>query len=185
MLKLTAPGVPDFYQGTEYWDFSLVDPDNRSPVDFAARRTSLDALASYPATGTDRQIKQFVIARALAARRSLPDLFAKGAYQPLEIVASASESFVGFARVLDGAAAITLVCRFTAQLFGRDDIRLCSSSREDGRVVVPPELHGIFTDVLQDEKISIRHEVDISQILRGLPVALLVKASASSANHTN
>jgi (1->4)-alpha-D-glucan 1-alpha-D-glucosylmutase len=177
LLKLTAPGVPDFYQGTEYWDFSLVDPDNRSPVDFTARRTSLAALASHPPTGTDHRIKQFLIARVLAARRDRPDLFSKGSYNPLEIVGAAAENFIGFARVLDGAAAIILFCRFTAQLFGRDDIQNISRLlRKDERLLVPPELHGIFMDALRDEQISIGHEIDLKGILRHLPVALLIKA---------
>jgi (1->4)-alpha-D-glucan 1-alpha-D-glucosylmutase len=177
LLKLTAPGVPDFYQGTEYWDFSLVDPDNRSPVDFTARRTSLAALTSYPSTGIDHRIKQFLIARVLASRRDLPDLFSKGTYKPLKIVGAAAESFIGFARVLDSTAAIILFCRFTAQLFGRDDIRDISSLlRKDERLLVPPELHGTFMDALRGEQISIGHQVDLKRILRNSPVGLLIKA---------
>jgi (1->4)-alpha-D-glucan 1-alpha-D-glucosylmutase len=178
LLKLTAPGVPDFYQGTEYWDFSLVDPDNRSPVDFTSRRTSFDTLASRSPTGIGGRIKQFLIARVLAARKNLPDLFSKGSYKPLEIVGRAPENFIGFARVLGGAAAIILFCRFTAQLFGRKDIQNISSLlRKDERLLVPQELHGTFTDALLDEQISISHEVDLNQILRDLPVGLLVKSS--------
>jgi (1->4)-alpha-D-glucan 1-alpha-D-glucosylmutase len=177
LLKLTAPGVPDFYQGTEYWDFSLVDPDNRSPVDFAARRTSLAALTSYPSTGIDHRIKQFLIARALASRRDLPELFSKGTYKPLEIVGSAAENFIGFARVLDSTAAIILICRFTAPLFGRDDIHDISSLLRKGEhLLVPMELHGTFMDALRGEQISIAHQVDLKRILRNLPVALLIKA---------
>jgi maltooligosyltrehalose synthase len=175
LLKLTAPGVPDFYQGTECWDFSLVDPDNRSSVDFNARQISLDALKSHPPTGIDGRTKQFLIARVLAVRRNLPELFSKGTYQPLEIVGPAPENFVGFARVLDGAVAITLFCRFTAQLFGGiKNIR--SLLRKDERLLVPPELQGAFTNALADEQISIGHEVDLKRILRNLPVGLFVKA---------
>ena len=177
MLKLTAPGVPDFYQGTEYWDFSLVDPDNRSPVDFTARRTSFDALTSHPPTGIDHRVKQFLIARVLAARRDLPGLFSNGTYKPLKIVGAAAENFIGFARVLDGAAAIALFCRFTAQLFGGEDIQNISRLlRKDERLLVWPELQGIFTNALLDEQISIGHEVDLKLILRNLPVGLFVKA---------
>ena len=176
LLKLTAPGVPDLYQGTEYWDFSLVDPDNRSPVDFTARRTSFAALTSHTPTGIDGRIKQFLIARVLAARRNLPDLFSKGAYKPLETVGPAPGNFIGFARVLGGAAAISLFCRFTGQLFGRNDIQnICSLLRKE-RLLVPPELQGTFTNALVDEQISIDHEVELTRILRHLPVGLLVKA---------
>jgi (1->4)-alpha-D-glucan 1-alpha-D-glucosylmutase len=176
LLKLTAPGVPDFYQGTEYWDFSLVDPDNRSSVDFAARRGSFNALTSLPPTGIDGQTKQFLIARVLAVRRNLPELFSKGAYKPLEIVGPAPENFIGFARVLDGDAAITLFCRFTAQFFGASDFRdSCRLLRKDERLLIPSELQGTFTNVLQDEQISIGQKVDLKRILRHLPVGLLVK----------
>jgi (1->4)-alpha-D-glucan 1-alpha-D-glucosylmutase len=176
LLKLTAPGVPDFYQGTEYWDFSLVDPDNRSPVDFTARRTSLASLPSHPPTGIDQRIKQFLIARALAARRDLPDLFAKGAYKPLEIIGPASENFIGFARILDRASTITLFCRFTAQLFGSGDIdNICTLLRKDEYILIPPELQGTFTNALLGEQISVGQQVDLKRILRHLPVGLLVK----------
>ncbi len=85
LLKLMSPGVPDFFQGTEFWDFSLVDPDNRRAVDFAARTR---ALAEAPAPGSvagawrDGRVKQAVIARALALRRAVPELFARGDYVP-------------------------------------------------------------------------------------------------------
>jgi (1->4)-alpha-D-glucan 1-alpha-D-glucosylmutase len=177
MLKLTAPGVPDFYQGTEYWDFSLVDPDNRSQVDFTARRTSFAALTSHPPSGIDHQIKQFLIARVLAARTDLPALFSNGAYQPLEIVGAAAENFIGFARVLDDVAAITLFCRFTGQLFGSDDMQnICNLLCKDERLLVPPQLQGTFINALLDEQISIGEKVDLERILCDLPVALLVKA---------
>jgi len=177
LVKLTAPGVPDLYQGTEYWDFSLVDPDNRSMVDFTSRRKSFDALTSHPPTGIDRRIKQFLIGRVLAARKNLSELFSKGMYTPLEIVGPAARNFVGFARVLDGAVAIVVFCRFTAQLFGRHDIQnIGSLSRGKERLLVHPELYGTFLDVLSDEQISIGNDVALERILRNLPVALLIKA---------
>jgi (1->4)-alpha-D-glucan 1-alpha-D-glucosylmutase len=173
LIKLTAPGVPDFYQGTEYWDFSLVDPDNRSAVDFAARRASFDALASSPPTGLDGRTKQFLITRVLAVRRMLPALFSRGAYKALEIVGPAPENFVGFARVLDDAVSITLFCRLTAQLLGIQNI--CKLPRNDERLLVPTDLRGNFANILLDEQISIDHEVDLKRIFRHLPVSLLVK----------
>jgi (1->4)-alpha-D-glucan 1-alpha-D-glucosylmutase len=124
-----------------------------------------------------RKLKQFLIARVLAARRDLPGLFSNGTYKPLKIVGAAAENFIGFARVLDGAAAITLFCRFTAQLFGGEDIQNISRLlRKDERLLVWPELQGIFTNALLDEQISIGHEVDLKLILRNLPVGLFVKA---------
>jgi len=96
VLKLTVPGVPDLYQGTEYWDFSLVDPDNRGPVDFAARRASLGttSVATALACWRDGRIKQLVIHRLLALRRAKPKLFTDGTYEPIE----APEHLVAFRR---------------------------------------------------------------------------------------
>lgn len=86
VLKLTTPGVPDLYQGTEYWDFSLVDPDNRRPVDFAARRNSLPetSVDAVVASWRDGRIKQQVAHRLLALRKARPELFAAGSYEPIE-----------------------------------------------------------------------------------------------------
>src|ERR1043165_7181754 len=89
VLKLAAPGAPDIYWGNEDWDLSLVDPDNRRPVDFAARATGDSPKRAVPRAG-----------RAL--RRSHPDLFAHGAYVPLEVAGSRAKKVVAFARVHGG-----------------------------------------------------------------------------------
>ena len=81
------PGVPDFYQGTEFWDLSLVDPDNRRPVDFAARADALRAVAADPdwpaftANWRDGRVKLALTRQLLALRTELPDLFTNGAYR--------------------------------------------------------------------------------------------------------
>ena len=117
-LKATMPGIPDFYQGTEFWDFSLVDPDNRRPVDFAARAQALpetrpDSLAlvrSWP----DGRIKLALTAALLAARRAYASVFS-GKYQPLEVAGRHREEIVAFARC-NGADAVLVVA---ARAFGR------------------------------------------------------------------
>ena len=88
VLKLTCPGVPDIYQGTEFWDFSLVDPDNRRPVDYASRRSSLhgdDDPAKLLADWKDGRIKQWVVRRILDFRQREPELFGAGNYEPVEV----------------------------------------------------------------------------------------------------
>jgi (1->4)-alpha-D-glucan 1-alpha-D-glucosylmutase len=120
-LKTTMPGVPDFYQGTELWDLSLVDPDNRRPVDFAAR---IDGLASIceqqdwralAAHWNDGRIKLTLVRRLLALRRELPDVFAKGSYLPLDIDGPHREEIIAFARIHHRNAVIVV----TARGFGR------------------------------------------------------------------
>jgi (1->4)-alpha-D-glucan 1-alpha-D-glucosylmutase len=122
LLKLTVPGVPDLYQGSELWDLSLVDPDNRRPVDFELRRRLLGRFATgaLPA-GThewrDGAIKQAVIRRVLDMRRRHPDLFAQGVYQPLTVRGPRAEHVIAFARSHGGLQAVVVVPRLTLRLW--------------------------------------------------------------------
>jgi (1->4)-alpha-D-glucan 1-alpha-D-glucosylmutase len=135
VLKLTAPGVPDTYQGTELWDFSLVDPDNRRPVDYPLRRALLTALnARGPATAVlarelleskeDGRIKLWVTSRALQARRDNPGLFSEGEYLPAERSGTHRDRVFAFARNHSGRTAIVAVPRLTKGLTAWGDTRL-------------------------------------------------------------
>ncbi len=116
-LKTTMPGVPDFYQGTELWDLSLVDPDNRRAVDFAARRASLqssDNEPDWPALARswrDGGIKFALTRRLLALRGQFQDLFARGSYRPLEIAGPDRNELIAFARISGRNAVIVAVGR--------------------------------------------------------------------------
>ena len=110
LIKMTAPGTPDFYQGTELWDFSLVDPDNRRPVDFAQRRAMLAAIQTgfendrepliedMLSAMEDGRIKMFLIWRALSARRRFAEVFGGGEYHPLSPLGRRRNSVIAFAR---------------------------------------------------------------------------------------
>jgi (1->4)-alpha-D-glucan 1-alpha-D-glucosylmutase len=122
-LKVAMPGVPDFYQGTEFWDLSLVDPDNRRPVDFSARmRASLaldtgvaDAdMAALAATWPDGRIKLALTRRLLALRGTLAAVFARGDYRPLAVAGPHADHVIAFARCRDADAAIIAVGRHFA-----------------------------------------------------------------------
>lgn len=121
-LKATIPGVPDFYQGSEFWDFSLVDPDNRRPVDFAARERALAELPAEPdwrELGTrfsDGHIKFALTRRLLALRGERPDLFSNGIYEPIEVEGPHARHILAFARVLRRYAVIVVVARHLAPL---------------------------------------------------------------------
>lgn len=101
MLKMTVPGVPDFFQGTDFWDFSLVDPDNRQPVDFSLRHAAV-AARSEPhgllASWRDGRIKQSVIHAVLQLRRNMPGVFAQGDYTPLPVTGPGASNIIAFAR---------------------------------------------------------------------------------------
>jgi (1->4)-alpha-D-glucan 1-alpha-D-glucosylmutase len=121
-LKIAMPGVPDFYQGTEFWDLSFVDPDNRRPVDFAARQLALASLpqgtdlGELARTWRDGRIKLAVLHRLLAWRSSMPDVFARGRYQPLAIEGPHRDHVIAFARLHQDSAAILVAGRHFAPL---------------------------------------------------------------------
>src|SRR5581483_10679020 len=110
LLKVTAPGVPDFYQGSELWDFSLVDPDNRRPVDYAHRQQLLASLRRNESAdraaladellrqAEDGRVKMFVTSRALCYRRDNRELFDRGEYAPLQTSGERERHVVAFAR---------------------------------------------------------------------------------------
>ena len=146
LLKLTVPGVPDIYQGNELWDLSLVDPDNRRPVEYRARRKLLGTLqravaraddaqetagsnAPTPAQRlarrlaaewTDGRVKLYVTWQSLQVRRAHPDLFKHGAYVPLAAAGPLGEHTVAFARDRDDARVVVVVPRLTARLLEAD-----------------------------------------------------------------
>jgi len=120
-LKATMPGVPDFYQGTEFWDFSLVDPDNRRPVDFAARASALQALESpdwrsLARNWTSGRIKLAWTRHLLKLRTELADVFTHGDYQPLQVVGPHRDHVIAFARRHGSDAAIIAVGKSLAPL---------------------------------------------------------------------
>jgi (1->4)-alpha-D-glucan 1-alpha-D-glucosylmutase len=126
LLKLTAPGVPDIYQGTELWDFSLVDPDNRRAVDFSHRRTLLAELdQSAPGKELASEliddlesgaIKLFLTSRALAFRAANQDLFARGDYVPLDVTGPLEDHVVAFRRCWTDSECIVVVPRLVSGL---------------------------------------------------------------------
>jgi (1->4)-alpha-D-glucan 1-alpha-D-glucosylmutase len=178
LVKLMAPGVPDVYQGTEYWDFSLVDPDNRSPVDFAVRQKTLagNGIVELAQHWPDGRIKQFAIAKLLAVRKKAPHLFSDGAYVPLEVTGPLAEHVVAFARCWEGCTAIVTFCRFTTKLLSADNPHalpfLCCRNTH---IRIPADLCGVFSEVFTGERtLSLHSDAEVEQILKGLPVTVLI-----------
>ncbi|MHB8815293.1 MAG: malto-oligosyltrehalose synthase [Steroidobacteraceae bacterium] len=142
LLKLTAPGVPDIYQGNELWDFSLVDPDNRRPVDYEVRRRLLAALAGDPAERArvaraladnvaDPRCKLFLHLNILELRRRDPELFRLGEYLPLKVTGRHAPHVCAFARRLEGRLAVVLAPRLYLKLMGAE------SAPDDDRQRLP------------------------------------------------
>lgn len=172
VLKLTAPGVPDIYQGTEVWDDSLVDPDNRRPVDFARRGQVLADLANGSKTDLgDDAAKLAVTAKVLRFRQEHPDLFAEGSYQALTVEGPAAEHVVAFARNHGDAWLVVLVPRLLTRL---------GKQRENdpfaGTTVSVPTEIATWRSVLDDREFAIDPETgfDLAELFRTTPVAILV-----------
>jgi len=181
LLRITSPGVPDLYQGTEFWDFALVDPDNRRPVDFGARAAALadnEAPASLMAQWRDGRIKQAVIHRALRFRAAHADVFAKGAYVPLKIEGNAAENLLAFARQHEGQACITVISRLSAR-HGLPDAPMVSPAAWRGTSIVLPRswsgrtVCDALDDAGPDIAISASGRLRAEAVLNNLPVSLL------------
>lgn len=181
LLKLASPGVPDIYQGTELWDFSLVDPDNRRPVDYAMRESLLEANAGV--TGNDLlrswktgHIKQHVIHRVLEARRQRHDLFSEGDYVPLKAVGPHAVRVVAFARRLHGHWLVAIAPRLAMPLLGDDALPL-PATWESTRLGLPDDALGCeaFADVVSGVKIPLEADrtLAVGRCLERFPVALL------------
>ena len=173
-LKLTVPGVPDIYQGGELWDFSLVDPDNRRPVDWSERRRLLDklsdaSLAELAEHWQDGREKLFVTARLLGLRRARPALFAEGDYQPLEIGEGRnSDRVCAFSRRHGDEVLAVAVPRLTFGLF-RD-----GGPADFGATEIALPSVQVWRDVFTGEAIEARDRVRAAELFRQFPIAVLV-----------
>ncbi|AGA32793.1 Malto-oligosyltrehalose synthase [Thioalkalivibrio nitratireducens DSM 14787] len=169
LLKLTTPGVPDFYQGTELWDLSLVDPDNRRPVDFGQRSRRLSEIdtlspAEILAHADEGLPKLWVIRGGLALRRRYPEWFGpEGRYQPLDATGERAAHAVAFLR---GAGAVVLVPRLLLGLGG---------DWGDTRLTLPP---GRWHNRLSHQTIDGGNR-SVAEILGGFPVGLLEREEAA------
>jgi (1->4)-alpha-D-glucan 1-alpha-D-glucosylmutase len=170
LLRMTVPGVPDLYQGTELWDFSLVDPDNRRPVDFALRQQMLGS--ATPATWRDGAIKQMLIVQALGLRRALPDLFAEGSYEPVAVEGRLADHVVAFVRRHGSDALLTVVPRLpTGLVMAHAQLSLDSCGLTDTTLALPAELQ--LFNALDDRSDPVTARiVALQEVLGRWPVGL-------------
>jgi (1->4)-alpha-D-glucan 1-alpha-D-glucosylmutase len=185
LTKLTSPGIPDIYQGTEFWDLSLVDPDNRRSVDFASRLEALSAdshIQDLAKNWRDGRIKQAIIQRGLAFRRASPALFSHGHYLPLAVEGPAADHVIAFARIHRREAAITVVARFTTRLLPTSGgILIPQAAWERTRLSVPDQIGPRFRDALTGAKIIAAEDgIPLPLALKNLPVALLTDVGVES-----
>jgi (1->4)-alpha-D-glucan 1-alpha-D-glucosylmutase len=185
LLKITSPGIPDFYQGTELWDLNLVDPDNRRPVDYDKRQKALKAiragiekdlpalLRKLLAAPGDGKVKMFLIHRALLARRTREKLFRLGDYRPVEVTGSHSENVIAFARVHQGEAAVIVVPRFATSLVEEGEWPLGEEVWGDTALRLPAEVGGPWREEIAGGEVAGGEDLPVGRVLRYFPVALL------------
>jgi (1->4)-alpha-D-glucan 1-alpha-D-glucosylmutase len=170
-LKATIPGVPDFYQGTEFWDLSLVDPDNRQPVDFKARAALLASMdapdwESLVQNWSNGHLKLAWTRRLLKLRTELADVFAYGDYEPLEISGPHRDHVIAFARRRGRDAAIVAVAKSFAA-FSQGGRIWPGAEAFDGAL----GLSGYAVEGLGGGEANA--EVRLSALFRHLPAAVL------------
>ena len=194
LCKLTAPGVPDIYQGCELWDDSLVDPDNRRPVDYPHRRERLASIiasltdstqrprpSQFLDSLTDGSAKLYVTHRVLSLRRAHPELFREGAYRPLEVYGQKAAHLCAYARSHASATAIVLSPRLFARLLGENlALPLSEDIWGDTTVELPEDLHRSagFVSVLGTAQQPIEYQENglrVGALLRDFPIGLMVQ----------
>ncbi|MEO5717076.1 MAG: malto-oligosyltrehalose synthase [Chthoniobacterales bacterium] len=174
LLKLTSPGVPDIYQGNEVWDFSLVDPDNRRPVDYARRQEMLTGLAGVTpedllGSWRDGRIKLFLTQRLLTFRRENTELFRDGNYLPLSLTGELAECCIAFAREAGGKSIVVLAPRLSLRV-GFPPI---GEAWRDTVVQLPENFAGgrdLFTGATVDRGATL----PLAQAMARLPFAVLL-----------
>jgi (1->4)-alpha-D-glucan 1-alpha-D-glucosylmutase len=190
LLKFTAPGVPDTYQGTELWDFSLVDPDNRRPVDYARRREMLAGLhagSANPervknlvrdllATREDGRIKMYVTSRALHCRRDYPELFANGSYLPLTTSGDKAAHVFAFARNAGKQWTLVAVPRLVAQLIpDSSKLPLGPATWDKTTLHLDGMSVGLrWRNVFTGATLAARDSFAAAEVFAGFPVAMLM-----------
>jgi len=197
LLKICSPGVPDFYQGTELWDFSLVDPDNRRPVDFEQRTSILEGLRrkEREMTGAalarelaqsagDGRIKMYVIQKALSHRRRNVELYGQGEYVPLAVKGPKSGNICAFMRRKNGSSAIIAVPRFLTRMVSGAGAPFGNGVWEDTMLVIPEIVQrdayrNVFTgELVASFAQNSEKGIMCSTIFESFPVALLEMSSA-------
>jgi (1->4)-alpha-D-glucan 1-alpha-D-glucosylmutase len=195
LLQLTAPGVPDLYQGDELWNFLLVDPDNRRPVDFDRRSAFLDELlsdfeddAERPALlrglverPEDGRLKLHVVQRTLAIRRRMPGLFLEGSYEPLLADGPAADRLFGFLRRSGDATALVVIPIRIAGALMPGQLPPARWSWAGTRLRLPEVLaRASWTNPLSLERVGAAEGgLDAADLFSTLPVALLITESAA------
>jgi (1->4)-alpha-D-glucan 1-alpha-D-glucosylmutase len=186
LIKVASPGVPDFYQGTELWDLSLVDPDNRRPVDFEKRCAMLASIQEREdsnigrliqdllSTREDGKIKLFLIYRALKARTRHREIFREGAYLPLASAGRFRGHVIAFARKYERQWAFVIAPKFLSHLVQEGEFPFGREVWQDTEVIMPDQSPAEWRNALTSEVLSVGAALPIGDVLLNFPVALIM-----------
>jgi (1->4)-alpha-D-glucan 1-alpha-D-glucosylmutase len=200
ILKIASPGVPDFYQGTELWDFSLVDPDNRRPVDFGKRIKLLEELKRREKEDrasliqdlltrwVDGKIKLYVTYKGLSFRRSQRSLFEEGNYIPIDASDGSRDRICAFARQKGEAWALVAVPRLITKLLKGERPPLGEEAWGSSALVLPEDAPECWLNILTGEELKVifseqRKLLRLASALQSFPLALLTPSNSETADH--
>jgi (1->4)-alpha-D-glucan 1-alpha-D-glucosylmutase len=187
VLKVASPGVPDFYQGTELWDLSLVDPDNRRPVDYAVRRRALEEMKELATSKGelavcrevldrlgDGRVKLWTIHRALELRNRMAETFRRGEYVPVEVTKDYADKVVGFSR---GGRVLAVVPRFAYSLMDGKARLPLNGAWGRGELMVPEMAGAALENVFTGEWVRVGEDgrLGLKEALREFPVGLFAR----------
>jgi (1->4)-alpha-D-glucan 1-alpha-D-glucosylmutase len=185
LIKITSPGIPDFYQGAELWDLSLVDPDNRRPVDYDKRQTFLEELQPHLekpspelletllAHKEDGRVKFFLTIQALKARKAHLDVFQHGKYQPLEVTGKFQNHIVAFAKQQGNTTIAVITPRFLTSVVQLEEHPL-GDIWADTALQLPELGSASWTNLITQQTVKADTHLAIAQVLDQFPVALLL-----------
>ena len=185
LIKITAPGVPDFYQGTELQDLTLVDPDNRRSVDYAERAQLLKAVQSQRSTGKrfsldglpaggDGRLKLYLTAEALKARNMHLRLYRDGGYLALKTAGRFHNHVVAFVRHWNAEWSITAVPRFLTDLVGETEAPIGDGVWQDTVIVLPEGAPSRWKNIFTGESLTAENTLALGDALAAFPAALLI-----------
>jgi (1->4)-alpha-D-glucan 1-alpha-D-glucosylmutase len=187
LVKITAPGVPDFYQGTELWDLTLVDPDNRRLVNFERRRALLREIRKKENSNVlnlieellrareDGRIKLFLIYRALKTRNEHIEVFRDGAYIPLEVAGKFKDHIFAFARKNGRKWTVTVAPRFLTTVVREDEYPFGEKIWHDTHIPCSGRVSHEWKNVITRQQVNSVGKLMIGEVLRHFPVALLMR----------
>ncbi|MGD6933043.1 MAG: malto-oligosyltrehalose synthase [Candidatus Bathyarchaeia archaeon] len=185
LLKITCPGVPDFYQGAELWNLSMVDPDNRRKVDYIKRERFLEEVSKVSSSGLKRLLEDFtsgkaklyLIFKALQVRHKLKALFEEGTYVPLMVEGDLREHVFAFMRKKQGSFMVVVIPRFLVELLKTSGT--WGVDWKDTTIKLPPDSPSTWKETFTGSNIHVSTTLSLSEVLEAFPVALLIGGTST------